>query len=153
MLTPAAIPGRVAVLDVGVTSPAAAFGEDATKAMYRRKVQEREGERPELEAQNIEYRPLVWTCFGRPHQAATDALKLLEKSDLEGVYQDCKDFNMKNEQTEEIHTLLFETPHQEFLQKQLRAVELCVAVSKGQHLVLQQQAAVCIRSSDLGIGP
>eukprot|EP00973_Karenia_brevis_P088387 12256310-Karenia_brevis.AAC.1 len=79
VLTPAAIPGRVAALDVGITSPAASSGEDATDAMYRRKVQEREGQRAELEAQNIVYRPLVWTCFGRPHSAAVDVIRAIAK--------------------------------------------------------------------------
>ena len=70
VLTPAAIPGRVAALDVGVTSSAVSDVEDATEAMFARKVSEREPFRSELEAQNIVYRPCVWTCFGRPHSAA-----------------------------------------------------------------------------------
>ena len=79
MLTPAAIVGRVAALDVGVTSPAASGGADAADAMFRRKVQEREGQRAELESQNIVYRPMVWTHFGRTHQAAGDAINSIAK--------------------------------------------------------------------------
>ena len=74
MLTPAAIVGRVAALDIGVTSPAASSGPDAADDMYRRKVLERENQRQELDAQNIEYRPMVWTCFGWPHQATTELI-------------------------------------------------------------------------------
>ena len=75
VLTPAAITGRVAALDVGVTAPAAARGEDATEQMFRRKLREREPERPELESQNIVYRPVVWTCYGRPHPAAVEVIR------------------------------------------------------------------------------
>ena len=73
VLTPAVIPGRVAALDVGVTSSAVSSDEDATEAMFQRKVDEREPFRSELEAQNIVYRPCVWTCFGRPHSAAVSS--------------------------------------------------------------------------------
>ena len=75
MLSSAAIPGRVAALDVGVTSPAVAGGSDAADLMFKRKLREREPIRSELEDLNIEYRPMVWTHFGRPHEAAVDAIK------------------------------------------------------------------------------
>ena len=78
-LTSAAIPGRVAALDIGVTSPAASSGEDAADAMFRRKVQEREGIRNELDHQNIEYRPMVWTHFGRLHEAAVDVIRSIAR--------------------------------------------------------------------------
>lgn len=79
VLTTAAIAGRVAALDVGVTSPAAAAGADAADAMFARKVAEREPIRAELEASNIEYRPIVWTCFGRPHAAAAAAVRAIAR--------------------------------------------------------------------------
>lgn len=79
MLTPAAIPGRLAALDIGVTSPASAAGGDATLAMFERKVHERADVRDELEQQNIVYCPLVWTHFGRPHPAATDAVRQIAR--------------------------------------------------------------------------
>ncbi len=79
VLTPAAIPGRVAALDIGVTSPASAPGGDAAEAMFSRKVAERESQRAELEAQNIIYRPMVWTSFGRPYSATTPVLTSLAK--------------------------------------------------------------------------
>ena len=79
VLTPAALSGRVAALDVGVTSPAASTGSDATDDMFERKMMERQAELPELAAQNIVYRPLVWTCFGRPHKAAQEVLTSIAK--------------------------------------------------------------------------
>ena len=72
----AAVPGCVAALDIGVASPAAAAaGEDAAEAMWRRKVDEREDVRPELEQAGIRYRPFVFTAYGRPHSAATEAIR------------------------------------------------------------------------------
>jgi len=79
VLTSAAIPGRLAALDIGVTSPAAAGGEDAADAMFQRKVAEHDSQRAELEAQNIVYRPIIWTHFGRPHEAALDAIRHISK--------------------------------------------------------------------------
>ena len=79
VLTPAAIPGRVVALDIGITSPAVANGLDATEVMFQRKVEERTDQHAELEAQNIEYRPLVWTCFGRPHHAVSSVLDCIAK--------------------------------------------------------------------------
>ena len=79
VLTPAAIPGRVAALDIGITSLAAANGLDATEMMFRWKVEKRTDQHAELEAQNTEYRPLVWTCFGRPHHAVSNVLDCIAK--------------------------------------------------------------------------
>ena len=79
VLTCAAIPGRAAALDVGVASPTAANGQDATDAMFRRKRDERENIRSELDEQSIEYQPMVWTHFGRPHAACSAVIKNLAK--------------------------------------------------------------------------
>ena len=40
---------------------------------------EREPVRAELEAQNIVYRPVVWTCFGRPHTAAQEVVRAIAR--------------------------------------------------------------------------
>ena len=40
---------------------------------------ERQATLPELAAQNIVHRPLVWTSFGRPHKAAQEALANIAK--------------------------------------------------------------------------
>ena len=76
----AVVPGCVAALDIGVASPAAAAaGDDAAEAMWRRKVNEREDVRPELEQAGIQYRPFVFTAYGRPHPAASEAIKHIIK--------------------------------------------------------------------------
>ena len=79
VLTPAAFPGRVAALDVGVVSPAAHPGVDAAEAMAVRKNGEREPIRGELERQNIVYKPIVWTTYGRPHWQASIAMRGIAK--------------------------------------------------------------------------
>ena len=76
VLSFAAIPGRVAALDVGVASPySEGAGADAAASMYARKTGEREDIRDELAALNTVYKPMVWTTYGRPHAAAIDVLR------------------------------------------------------------------------------
>ena len=79
VLTPAAFAGCVAALDVGIVAPAAHPGSDAAEAMFMRKRDEREPIRAELERQNIVYKPIVWTAYGRPHAQAVDAMKGIAK--------------------------------------------------------------------------
>jgi hypothetical protein len=80
VLSPAAIPGRLAALYVGVTSPERAdAGVDCTEAMFLGKTQERTGIEAVLESQNIVYRPIIWSTFGRIHGAAIDALTCMAK--------------------------------------------------------------------------
>ena len=70
----------MAALDVGVASPAAGgAGDDAAEAMWRRKVNEREPVRGELEQAGICYKPFVFTCYGRPHAAASAAIRHISK--------------------------------------------------------------------------
>ena len=69
ILTSAALPGRLAALDIGVTCPeATGAGEDCCDAMYRRK---RRAYAPHLreleEEQDVAYRPMVWSAYGRAH--------------------------------------------------------------------------------------
>ena len=72
ILTTAAVPGRSAALDVCIASPnSAVAGNDATVAAFRRKLWHYRREIPELAAAGISYRPMVWTCAGRPHPAVT----------------------------------------------------------------------------------
>jgi hypothetical protein len=47
--------------------------------MYLRKTQERTGIEAVLESQNIVYRPIIWSTFGRMHGAAIDALTCIAK--------------------------------------------------------------------------
>ena len=47
--------------------------------MFKRKCGEREPIRSELEAQNISYRPVIWTTYGRPHAQAAAAINGIAK--------------------------------------------------------------------------
>jgi hypothetical protein len=68
--------GRLVALDVGVCCPAAAgAGADCVEAMRRRKVHRMEPFAAELENGGIMYKPVVFSCFGRPH---ADAKKLIQ---------------------------------------------------------------------------
>jgi hypothetical protein len=80
VLSPAARPGCMAALDIGVTSPmAASAGEDAAESMYKRKLAEREQIQEELQQQGISYIPVVWTAFGRAHEEAAAVVRCLAR--------------------------------------------------------------------------
>ena len=67
--------GRCAALDVGISCPAAAgAGNDCTETMRSRKVMRMEPFASELEAAGIDYKPITFSCYGRPHP---DAVRLL----------------------------------------------------------------------------
>ena len=71
ILTSAAIPGRLAALDIGVTGPdATGAGADCCDAMFNRKRAEYAAHLDELEAEGIVYQPMVWFCFGCAHPEA-----------------------------------------------------------------------------------
>ena len=75
ILTAAALPGRSAALDVCVAAPSGSRAAgDAAEAAFRRKLRRYRREIPELAAAGIAFRPLVWTCNGRPHPAVTRTL-------------------------------------------------------------------------------
>ena len=68
ILSSAAIPGRSAALDIGITSPdASGSGDDCCAAMFRRKCQDYSQFEAELLLQGIVYRPMVFSAFGRAH--------------------------------------------------------------------------------------
>ena len=83
-----------AALDVCVASSnAAAAGGDAAQVAFVRKISHYRHEIPDLRAQGIVYRPLVWTADVRPHPAVTrtlqyaaDSKDLTRQNDL--VFQD-----------------------------------------------------------------
>jgi len=78
VFTSAAVPGRLSALDVGICSPdATAAGHDCTESMRLRKLGDYGSHLGTLERQNIEYRPMVWSAYGRPHPAATQALRAI----------------------------------------------------------------------------
>ena len=75
LLTTAAF-GRLTALDVGIANPAArTAGDDACETMVRKKLSDFAPYFDELRDDRVEYRPLVWTCWGRPHVDATDAIR------------------------------------------------------------------------------
>jgi hypothetical protein len=80
VLTAAAFPGRLAALDVGVTSPhRPAAGDDACAAMHASKLAVYAPYSAELAASGVAYLPLVWSAYGRPHPEASAALELLAR--------------------------------------------------------------------------
>ena len=72
VLTRAAIPNRIAALDVGIKSPeAGGAGEDCAEAMMQEKLQYYADVIPELERKGITYSPITFSCFGRRHGTTT----------------------------------------------------------------------------------
>ncbi len=68
--------GRHAALDVGICCPAAAgAGNDCVEAMRQRKQARLAPLEAELEAGGVEYRPITFSCYGRPHP---DALRVMQ---------------------------------------------------------------------------
>ena len=54
---------------------AAPTGSDACASMVQREIDDYGPILEELTADRIEYMPLVWTCWGRPHVDAEAALR------------------------------------------------------------------------------
>ena len=68
ILTRAAIPNRLAALDVGVKCPeASGAGDDCAQAMVEEKLAYYSAVIPELERKGITYAPITFSCFGRRH--------------------------------------------------------------------------------------
>ena len=62
---------RLAAVDVGISSPfAAGAGSDCAESMRRRKLDRMAPYAVELEGVGVEYRPITFSCFGRPHPDA-----------------------------------------------------------------------------------
>lgn len=78
IFTSAAIPGRLAALDIAVTSPdCSGAGDDCCEAMYEKKKKKYEEFRESLAAQGICYVPLVFSAYGRMHPEAEVILNTL----------------------------------------------------------------------------
>ena len=75
----AALPGRMAALDVGICCPdASGAGSDCCDSMFHSKVDKY---RVYLDAQSdFEYRPLVFSCYGRVHPEAVAIFETLARS-------------------------------------------------------------------------
>ena len=80
VLTSALATGLDTALDVGIACPdAAGAGEDCCESMRLKKRATYERFLPELEAQGIEYRPLIWSCWGREHPDTTAVLEQVSR--------------------------------------------------------------------------
>ena len=79
VLTGALGNGLVA-LDIGIASPdASGAGEDCVQTMHNKKIEKYAPHQEALQRQNIEYKPLVFSCYGRPHPSTTAILRTLAK--------------------------------------------------------------------------
>ena len=68
----------MAALDVGVTAPSAADGEqDCTESYHGVKIRKYGRYFHELSASGIQYKPIIWSTWGRPHPSATAVLQSL----------------------------------------------------------------------------
>ena len=77
LLTTAAF-GRPAALDVSIVSPdGEGAGTDPCVATERTKLGKYSGILQELQDEGIQYRPLVWTCWGRPSGEAAAAVRTM----------------------------------------------------------------------------
>ena len=75
VLTRAAF-GRLSALDVCIACPdAQGAGDDAANAAVLRKLGDYEHVIPELSDEGVHYKPLAWTCWGRPHTDAKAAVR------------------------------------------------------------------------------
>ena len=80
VLTSAVSPGLVTALDVGIASPDARnAGEDCTESMRRRKRAVYARYLGAMEGEGVEYKPLVWSCWGREHPETTAVLTQLAR--------------------------------------------------------------------------
>ena len=80
VLTSAASPGWTSALDIGIASPGARHaGVDCTESMRVRKRGVYSRHLGALEAEGVQYRPLVWSCWGREHPDTTAVLTQLAR--------------------------------------------------------------------------
>ena len=65
-------------LDIGICSPDAQHaGADCVVSMFQRKMEHYGPHLGALGRQNIEYLPLIWSSYGRPHARTTAVLRTL----------------------------------------------------------------------------
>ena len=80
ILTSAVSPGWVSCLDVGVASPdSRRAGRDCTEAMRLRKRDRYAVHLAAMAEERLEYKPVVWSCWGREHPDTTAALTQLAR--------------------------------------------------------------------------
>ena len=75
-----AVSDCAAALDLGIASPDAAHaGTDCTETMWRAKKSKYAPYEAELSRQNIQYRPIIFSAYGRPHPDAQKFLSTLSR--------------------------------------------------------------------------
>ena len=80
VLTSAVSPGQASALDVGIAAVESAHaGADCTESMRVRKRSAYSRHLSAMEAEGIEYKPLVWSCWGREHPDTTAVLTCLAR--------------------------------------------------------------------------
>jgi hypothetical protein len=80
VLTTAVSPGLTSALDVGIAAPHAQHaGSDCAETMRLKKRRTYAVRLPALESEGLEYRPVVWSCWGREHPDTTAVLLQLAK--------------------------------------------------------------------------
>ena len=90
IFTSAALPGRMATLDIGISSPdACGASDDCCDSMYDKKV--RRYSEHITERTNFEYRPLVFSCYGRVHPECMSILRNI----AQGAARRCGLFDFK----------------------------------------------------------
>ena len=76
IFTSAAIPGGMAALDVGITSPDASHaGADCVESMWREKRGHYAAHADEMRAAGVTYVPMVLSCYGRWHAESAAVLE------------------------------------------------------------------------------
>ena len=90
ILTSAASPGLISALDVGVACPhARRAGVDCLETMRTKKIDKYAPVARELELQGVEYRPVLWSCWGREHPDTTVILThIARRAARRGGYPD-----------------------------------------------------------------
>ena len=76
ILTTATASGRATAFDVSVTSPDnGGAGDDCCQSKYESKRGRYAPHLSELERHGIDFFPIVWSAYGRPHEAAITAIR------------------------------------------------------------------------------
>ena len=78
VLTAGAAQGTIAALDVGATAPSGLSGDTDCTELYKNKKLRKYGRHfAEFAKQGVQYMPLIWSSWGRPHADCTAVLRNL----------------------------------------------------------------------------
>ena len=80
IFTSAAIPGRMAALDIGICSPDASHAsDDCCEQMMRTKLSKYSKYERALDVQGVTYKPLIFSCYGRCHPDTVTVLDYIAR--------------------------------------------------------------------------